>query len=372
MYTDCYAHPAFARRLTELEDELDLPIRYLAWNTRRADGIGWRGMNERAGVSVYEATERGITIWDRNRRDPGFQWRDMTLDGLAFYECITYPSEPIAPIEFDGQIVGEIVQERPREIGLVVSLTDSANTIPDGLIEAVVEAVRGCIDPAFLEGLEERREQRQRELFENYVRNSYDSRFQNYRASIDNQLIAVTNWQEAIVTAMREVNRQQEMLDAMILVRENDAGDEFMQQWEQLQAHPRVADIRFSGNNAIEITTTDDLRLYHPTSGDSRHLGAFRITMTLDNMQIRLNNLSTVRGGRDHPHVSAGRACFGGHQQSFNELLINGQILVLFELLIQYLETLNLADEYGRYGSYWFDAPDERPLEVAEAELVTA
>jgi hypothetical protein len=58
-------------------------------------------------------------------------------------------------------------------------------------------------------------------------------------------------------------------------------------------------------------------------------------------------NLDTQRGGRDHPHIDQNIPCFGGHGTSFMEFLVNGQLDVLYELLIQYLETMNMADSYG-------------------------
>lgn len=372
MYTDItYLHPQVRTDLGALEQELDLPIRVLQWNARRTGGLSWSGM-ECNGLSTVDAAEQGITVWSQGPRPDGFVWRVMQVDGNTYYECIQYPTEPDSPIIYDNQIIGEVLE---RGVGLAINPNDGYR-ISAELSAAIVEGVRASLDPEFLAGMEARAIERQRQAFEDYVQRSYDSRFANHRGTIDAHLQSVASWQEAIVNAMRLVQQENELLDALILVRQNDAGDEFMRQWQQLEDHPRIARVRFSaaGGNSVTITTTDDLRMYHPVTGESRWLGAFNIVLNLETMAIRLNNLNTVRGGRDHPHVTGGRACFGGHQVAFTELLTRGEIYTLFELLIQYLETLNLADEYGRYGAYWFDAPDERPLvdDHVAAELVTA
>lgn len=373
MYTDIYLNPQVRTSLEALEQELGLPIRVIQWNNRRAEGFAWSSM-ERLGLSIADAAEQGITVWAQGPRPEGFSWHSIDIDSGTYYECVNYPTEPASPIMYADQIIGEVLE---RGIGLAFSPTDSY-AVSEGLCTAIVEGVRASLDPEFLAGMEARAIERQRAAFEDYVQRSYDSRFANHRGTIDAHLQSVASWQEAIVNAMRLVQQENELLDALILVRQNDAGDEFMRQWQQLEDHPRIARVRFSaaGGNSVTITTTDDLRMYHPVTGESRWLGAFNIVLNLETMAIRLNNLNTIRGGRDHPHVTGGRACFGGHQTAFTELLTKGEIYTLFELLIQYLETLNLADEYGRYGAYWFDAPDARPLEpivVDEAgELVTA
>lgn len=368
MYNDCYLHPLLVDRLTQLEDELDLPIRVVTWNiARERDVLSWHSMSRRD-LTLEQAAETGITIWAAGPRPTNHGWTDLRTSEFTIYESLRYHTEPASPVIYEDHVVGEIGE---RWVGLGFIPNDGYN-IPEAFANAVTEAVKASVDPEFLAGWAERAEQRNREALENFVRRSYDSRFQIHRDSIDAHQRNIVNWQQSIVNSMRTVQRENEMLDALILARDNDAGDQFMHEWEQLDNHPRVENLRFVNGNSIEITTTDDLRLHHPVSGDSRWLGAFKINLAIDTMAVRMQNLSTRRGGRDHPHVIDGHPCFGGHHEAFTQLLSKGEIYTMFELLIQYLETLNLADEYGRYGAYWFDAPDERPLVVDEVELVTA
>lgn len=195
----------------------------------------------------------------------------------------------------------------------------------------------------------------------------------------------IVNFSERIATAMRSARDEQSLIDAALAAMgESDWAAHLVSEFQQLASHPRVNEVMLStasdysareaGEQAIYVTTTPDLRLHRQDTGDSRWLGTFRIELNLSRSQIRMTNLSTRRGGRDHPHITDGMPCFGGHSSSFMQLLANGDLYVLFELLIQYLETLNLTDEYGRYGSYWFEVTDAElgAPTVDDDELVLA
>lgn len=189
----------------------------------------------------------------------------------------------------------------------------------------------------------------------------------------------ISQYSEMIAGYMRQGREQQALIDAAIAAMgESDWAEKLVREFEQVAEHPRVAELMLAGasyahdgEQSIYVTTTPDLRLHRPDTGDSRWLGAFQVEFNLAYSQIRMTNLTTRRGGRDHPHITDGVPCFGGHSSSFMQLLANGDLYVLFELLIQYLETLNLGDEYGRYGSFWFEVTDEE-LGMPADELVAA
>lgn len=189
----------------------------------------------------------------------------------------------------------------------------------------------------------------------------------------------ISQYSESIAGYMRQGREQQALIDAAIAaMAESDWAEKLVREFEQVAEHPRVAEVMLArasytheDDQSIYVYTTRDLRLHRSDTGDSRWLGAFQIEFNLAYSQIRMNNLTTRRGGRDHPHITDGTPCFGGHSSSFMQLLANGDLYVLFELLIQYLETLNLGDEYGRYGSFWFEVTDEE-LGMPADELVAA
>lgn len=201
------------------------------------------------------------------------------------------------------------------------------------------------------------------------------------RRDLVNELSSnISQYSESIAGYMARARTEQSLIDAALAAMgESDWAAHLVSEFEQLIEHPRVADVLLGNSScyndaseqSIFVTTTPDLRLTRQDTGDSRWLGAFRIELNINRLQIRMANLNTRRGGRDHPHITDGMPCFGGHSTSFMQLLANGDLYVLFELLIQYLETLNLTDEYGRYGSFWFEVTDEA-LGMPALEAVAA
>jgi hypothetical protein len=202
-----------------------------------------------------------------------------------------------------------------------------------------------------------------------------DNEIANHRSEIDRFLSRVEDRRCEITRCLSAVRSRQQMLDIALEV-QGDTGyaEHLLDEWEQLRSHPRLAgaEVRVSTSDhelqSLFLLSTDDLRLYRGDTGESRWLGAFEIELTIANGTIKMRNLNTRRGGRDHPHVVDQQPCFGGHYDAFAQLMSRGDLFVLYELLIQYIETLNLEDEYGRYGAYWFEVEDERPVAGRDGE----
>jgi hypothetical protein len=198
------------------------------------------------------------------------------------------------------------------------------------------------------------------------------------RGEIDRNLAQIDSWRRSITTYLSAVRSEQQLLDIALQAQSDSAyAEHLLEEWEQLRSHPRLvnADVRESTDDpeiqALILTTPDDLRLHRDDTGESRWLGSFEIELILATGSIRLRNLNTRRGGRDHPHVVDQRPCFGGHTDAFAQLMSTGDLVVLYELIIQFIETLNLEDEWGRYGAYWFDVEDEQPTEHEQDETAT-
>ncbi len=207
-----------------------------------------------------------------------------------------------------------------------------------------------------------------------------------WRREIDRDLSQIESWRCEIARRLSTVRDQQQMLDIALQAQSDTSYVEHLiEEWERLRSHPRLAgaEVRASTNNpelqSLFLLTTDDLRLHRNDTGESRWLGAFEVELTIATGAIKMRNLNTRRGGRDHPHVVDQRPCFGDHYDAFAQLMSKGDLFVLYELLIQYIETLNLEDEYGRYGAFWFEVEDEQPAQgtngesdLTEAEVVAA
>jgi hypothetical protein len=349
LYTEYTYGEALLDALTEVEEQLPRPLSVFRWTA---------ALNE-----AHELQDQAMLLTHGPRRD--YDCSTATIGDEVYHEVIVPSALPASPIYVDGALIGEI---RPYRVYCYLALQYTNPTT--SITEALCEALKLACDPEFIESEESREAVARREALTQFVRASYDRRVNDRRANLDGRQRMLIEYQDYIVNTMREIREDQELLDALLLVRSNDAGDTILREWDQLEAHPRVARCSFD-QGSLCITTTDDLRLHRPDTNESRWLGAFEIKVDIATFAVYMTNLNTRRGGRDHPHVVDNRPCFGGHQETFTELLGRGELYTVFELLLQYIETLNLADEYGRYGSYWFDVEDERPLEVVK-EAVAA
>jgi len=195
------------------------------------------------------------------------------------------------------------------------------------------------------------------------------------RYEIDRSLSQIEDSRREITRHLSMVRNQQQMLDIMLQTqRDTSYAEHLRAEWEQLRSHPRLASAEARASTegpelqSLFLVTTDDLRLHRSDTEESRWLGAFEVELTLSTGAIKMRNLNTRRGGRDHPHVVDQRPCFGGHSDGFAQLMSSGDLFVLYELLIQYIETLNLEDEYGRYGAYWFEVEDEQRAQAMNGE----
>lgn len=192
------------------------------------------------------------------------------------------------------------------------------------------------------------------------------------RREIDRNLSQIERQRRNITSTLSSVRHEQQLLDIALQAQgDSSYAQHLLDEWEKLRSHPRLAsaEVRESTEDpdvtSLFLITADDLRLSRADTDESRWLGSFEIELTLSTGSIRLRNQHTRRGGRDHPHVVDHLPCFGGHSDAFAQLMSHGDLFVLYELLIQFIETLNLEDEWGRYGAYWFEAEDEQPTEHA-------
>lgn len=381
-------------RLEALEQELQVPIRIVSWGRAARDNQWGTGTYD--GFDHSLAREQGITIALGARAENEYLYL-YADDAGSYYYGVSLPRDrwditlesPFGIGTPDGyspgtQVWGDI-QEEPRVINSWIQLTShySDRWLPyttqlwDVIIAAIEENFGG---PSLTdEEREAARAARQQAMFDRYVERVYNNQIQARRQAIDEHTRLISQAQTTIARETAALITDQELLDALIMVQEHDSASTMRSEFEQLSSHARLASKSISGNT-LTLVTTDDLRLTREDTGESRWLGAFEIKFNLETFGINIRNLNTMRGGRHHPHITGdGQPCFGSYANSFYELLGRGQLYVCFDLLIQYIESVNLRDEWGRYASYWFEQPDERPLdtdneadEATTEELVTA
>lgn len=320
------------------------------------------------GVSIGEVAGHTVQIHSYESPSASRCASSATVDISGYgpvYDVLSGDPPIYAEICLEGEVVGEITPGHVYSyLGLGRSWVAYAD---DEMLEAVVdEPIRRCIDPDFIAQYEAGAAARQREAVDAFAKSLYDSKLDQVRDQIRAHQRQIIQYGDALATQYCNLRSEQENLDALLLVRQNNGAETLLREWDQLANHARVARAEFR-SDTIVLTTTDDIEMENPVTGDTRWLGRFRIEINPSTLRVMIYNETTPRGSRDHPHVLDHRPCFGGHEHAFSELLSKGELYTLFELLLGYLETFNPDDEYGRYGAYWFDAPDARPTREAAA-----
>lgn len=350
--------------------------------------------------TVAQGTERGITIWyqtpsagingyysslsfyvtvddeARGQMLSGYGAQDeheeliVDEDTRLYYNGMRRPPQWAVDHRYH-LVIGEMCERNLYDwIGIARYHANERDwpSMHESVIPLYLDALNTIADPAYAATAAERREQRAMEAMDRVAQRVYEHRITMLRNDITQQEASLVEYERCLRQTMTQLRSNQRMLEIAMMSQEEDAASRLRRDFEALREHPRVQLVEFRGA-ALHIITTDDLRLTRQDTGASRWLGAFDITINLENASIRLQNLNTMRQGRHHPHVTGnGEPCFGGHHDDFSQLATTGEMYLLFELLLQYLETLNLRDSWGAYGAYWFDVADERPLEDAPSE----
>lgn len=152
---------------------------------------------------------------------------------------------------------------------------------------------------------------------------------------------------------------------------EEQSEDDLREQWTKLNDHPKIKRLRYE-EPSILVIETEEVELEHPLTGERVPLGEFRWSVNLANGETTINNLTNARGGFDHPHVEFGSPCFGNLGQTIFTLLRQAKYDAAIEMIFKFLETANVADDWGRRASYWFDPEGEERAARLQAVGVTA
>lgn len=225
--------------------------------------------------------------------------------------------------------------------------------------ELIHEGVRLAASDDLERRFEEIRRAQVRTRLTESIRAHQESAITNRRARISSLESEVREHESYIRDKLVRLRESATELDLLIAMREQDAGERMLEEYDKLSEHPRVTKIDVVGHELL--LTTDHVHMTHPTTDETRWLGRFLIKIAFSGSNITIKNLDNPRNGLDHPHVAEGAPCFGGHERDFSELVAQGRWLVFFEMLLQYLETFNPRDDWGRRASYWFEVPDRDP-----------
>jgi hypothetical protein len=170
------------------------------------------------------------------------------------------------------------------------------------------------------------------------------------RASTVNKIremeVAVTRLQNKICEALRNAagaRRKIVQLDADIPTRE----EHYRLEFERLAALEKIQRVVIDGDFLVAFT--DVLYCTNPDTGKVHELGRYKIRMCMDHVDVTFNNLDRRICDRHAPHVSsAGTPCLGNLAEMLPQLVGEENYEALITVCVQFLESVNTADTWGR------------------------
>lgn len=405
MYIDStvgWATDAIRERLTQLEAELSAPIRVYGDQLRNSFvAPDWSVTHIRnSGYTVAQGQESGITIATYATTAHNHRWSDLFGDvpGTFFedgdaryvelYDQIMPGGNSDEPTQYlDDDVyhdellsfdrIKQFVEVKPRLVVFNSPINQLASNYAPINFELFEGYIRMSADPEFVTNMEAARARQEQVRWDNWCDGARDRALGSVRQQIEQQerVHAVSLQQMAgAIGSLQGLRAQVEALEASL----QRNSQQWRDLWDALERHPRITHIGFDMQSRLTLTT-DTMTMSHPDHG-SRTLGRFKITFTLDGARnLIFENLDYKRNGRHHPHIPAdGNACFGEAGATIAKYLGELQLIGLVEILIQFLESFNPNDDWGRHAAMWFDMPDalddeaETDNEAQDAEPAVA
>ena len=166
-------------------------------------------------------------------------------------------------------------------------------------------------------------------------------------------------------------NLTQSKKELAVLESHGRDADMFLKQFRNISSFKKVRGLRMDG--PAVIVTTECLFCTDPRTKKIHKIGEFDISFNTETMDLRFNNLThKVRAydnGMNAPHVFPdGHMCMGSASEYFPELMSKFDFQSVFDLAIQFVESVNTGDNAGRHVDKW---PIATPEELKAAGIST-
>lgn len=376
-----YTEIELPNQVREYLENLDVPVRVLKGNAGNfRPSRSWRGQARVNNASLEECESNGLTI---------VSWGTETVADW-FSPPVEYVTDPPAELFADGNVPENpgkdwVIPIQPHDDALNFSIgnriyarlgggrtlwyhvpLDSTFGWPDNSLNLEkffgepIERARNY-DPEA--DVRERQEREARQRFQQMVTGSQTRRITELERTIEQGQRDQREYEESLQRMIRQNRDSARQLEALRNYDASQDQERVESMWDALRAHPKVDGIRSEGSYII--IRTHGLDLHDPDDTNrSCYLGCFdiKIGMPGSGYGVKMRNLDNRQQEDywDHPHVENQNACFGDIASLIGDLQANGEIMGLFEVLIQYLETYNPSDSWGSHARYWFDAARRR------------
>lgn len=174
---------------------------------------------------------------------------------------------------------------------------------------------------------------------------------QDYRAHIDDYSAKISK----LLSDLTTVRQKKQQTEHLLFLATNDTEDRKKKlnlEYELIRNTKSVENVFVEGN--ILTVMTGNITCVDERSQVAHDLGKFRITIRMDNSDVRFYNLTRHQGEMAAPHVRRnGEACFGNFSETISELCGSGQVAILVQMCIRYLQSANTSDQWGTKICYW-------------------
>lgn len=192
-----------------------------------------------------------------------------------------------------------------------------------------------------------------------------DMEIARVEAAFNSESREVTAFQEQLTQLIRNINTNRVRLEGL-RSRSMSALEQLGKEFDKLREVRGVKDIEIADTTVKVFTNM--LYCRNPATKKLHEIGEFRIELYGEQNQsagcVKWFNLTrTVDGGSgkmNAPHVRLdGNACLGNTSTTFPQLISNYEFSAAAMLAIQFIESVNINDQWGRYIVNWPIASEE-------------
>lgn len=145
--------------------------------------------------------------------------------------------------------------------------------------------------------------------------------------------------------------------------------EKFEKEFDSLLQVPKIRAVSFRGKTLV--ISTDIITAINPATGKTHEIGKFKFIIDTELSTVRLmNQTRLVHGYRERmqaPHVFPdGRPCLGNLEVTIPSLVAAYEFSALAQILIAYIESVNLEDGAGRYIQRWPEVLKDGTLRVPD------
>lgn len=325
-------------------------------------------------TSEYNKEYLTIQLWGSTKEyDFVFTEQDKAFGKTFCNDALIKPQEGEDFVQFkDGDLV---LAEYNKEMNVLSFLYDVAELQTAEELEVFVTLLNMFIEYKFgslekyKEEIEKVEEKEREESIKKAVENILEETKRN-KVSIERKIADMKN---SIESYMNEIKKKNALVMSYKLQLNgiNSGFDEIKEkirkEIDAMKGNKKVTTIFFNENGELVFDTVELIAKVKCEDNKVRkyRMGRFRITVKLGNGEVKFYNkdIKNVRYGwwaiNQHPHVSTnGTACLGSASTLILECISNREWAVLADVLINFLESVNIKDGAGQKYVNW-DELDE-------------